>query len=185
MKKKTLITGSVAIVAVLVIVALKPFSKKDTAVTFETIKVEKGNISNTVTATGTIEAIKTVKVGTQVSGILKGVYVDFNDVVKKGQLLAQLDETSLKAQVEQSQAQVDQAQAQLNYNESTYNRMKALYEKNLISQTDYDQAVFNYENSKAALTNSKSNLARSKVNLDYATITSPIDGVVLNRAVEA
>lgn len=185
MKKRTLIAGAVIIVAILVIVALKPFSKKDTAVTFETIKVEKGNISNTVTATGTIEAIKTVKVGTQVSGILKGVYVDFNDVVKKGQLLAQLDETSLKTQVEQSQAQVDQAQAQLNYNESTYNRMKALYEKNLISQTDYDQAVFNFENSKAALINSKSNLARSKVNLDYATITSPIDGVVLNRAVEA
>ena len=185
MKKKTLITGTVAVVAVVVILALKPFSKKDAAITFETAKVEKGSISNTVTATGTIEAIKTVKVGTQVSGILKGVYVDFNDVVKKGQLLAQLDETSLKTQVEQSQAQVDQAQAQLNYNESTYNRLKALYEKNLISQADYDQAVFNFENSKAALINSKSNLARSKVNLDYATITSPIDGVVLNRAVEA
>src|SRR5512133_1173773 len=111
MKKKTLITGSVAIVAVLVILALKPFGKKEAAITFETAKVEKGNISNTVTATGTIEAIKTVKVGTQVSGILKGVYVDFNDKVKKGQLLARLDETSLKAQFQQSQAQLDQSQA--------------------------------------------------------------------------
>jgi len=184
MKRKTLITGAVLIVAVLVLLALKPLTKKEAAVTFETVKVEKGNITNTVTATGTIEAITTVKVGTQVSGILKGVYVDFNDVVKKGQVLAQLDETSLNAQFEQSQAQLDQAQAQLNYNESTFKRMKALYEKNLISQSDYDQAVYNYENSKAAVINSRSNLARSKVNLDYATITSPIDGVVLNRAVE-
>lgn len=171
--------------AVVVILALWPFGNKEAEVTFETAKVEKGYISNAVTATGTIQAIKTVKVGTQVSGILEGVYVDFNDLVKKGQLLARLDETSLKAQVDQSQAQVDQAEAQLNYNESTYERMKALYEKSLISQADFDQAVFNYKNSKAAVIDSKSNLARSKVNLGYATITSPIDGVVLNRAVEA
>lgn len=184
MKKKTVITITVLILVVVAFLALKPLTKKEAAVTFETVKVEKGTITNTVTATGTIEAITTVKVGTQVSGILKGVYVDFNDVVKKGQLLAQLDETSLKAQFEQSQAQLDQAQAQLTFNESTYKRMKALYEKNLISQSDYDQALYNYENSKSAVINSRSNLTRSKVNLDYATITSPIDGVVLNRAVE-
>lgn len=184
MKKKTLITLAALIIVVAAFLALKPLTKKESAVTFETTKVERGDISNTVTATGTIEAITTVKIGTQVSGILKGVYVDFNDNVKKGQLLARLDETSLMAQLEQSQAQLDQAQAQLNYNESTYNRMKALYEKNLISQSDYDQALYNYENSKAAVVNSRSNVARSKVNLDYATITAPIDGVVLNRAVE-
>lgn len=184
MKRKTLITGAISLAAVLVIIVLNPYRKKEAAVTFETVRVEKGNISNSVTATGTIQAITTVKVGTQVSGILKGVYADFNDVVRKGQVLARLDETSLKAQVEQSQAQLDQAEAQLNYNESTFDRMKVLYEKNLISQADYDQAVFNYKSSKAAVVNSKSNLARSKVNLDYATITSPIDGVVLNRAVE-
>lgn len=184
MNKRTIIAGATVVLVVAVISVLKPFAKKDAAVTFETVKVEAGGISNIVTATGTIEAITTVKVGTQVSGILKRVYVDFNDVVKKGQLLAQLDETSLKAQLEQSQSQVDQAQAQLNYNESTYGRLKALYAKNLISQADYDQAIFNYENSKAALISAMSNHARSRVNLDYATITSPIDGVVLNRAVE-
>lgn len=184
MNKRTLITGGTVILVVAAILALNPFAKKEAAVTFDTVKVERGDISSTVTATGTIEAITTVKIGTQVSGILKRVYVDFNDVVKKGQLLAQLDETSLKAQLEQSQSQVDQAQAQLNYNESTYGRLKALYEKNLISQAEFDQAVFNYENSKAAVISARSNLARSRVNLDYATITSPIDGVVLNRAVE-
>jgi HlyD family secretion protein len=184
MKKKILIISAVLIVAVGAILVFKPFSKKEAAVTFETVKAETGNITNTVTATGTIEAITTVEVGTQVSGILQHVYVDFNDNVKQGQLLARLDETSLKAQLEQSQSQVDQAQAQLTFQEATYNRLKVLYDKKLIAQADYDQALYNYQNSKAALTNSKSNLARSKVNLEYATITSPIDGIVLNRAVE-
>ncbi len=97
------------------ILALKPFSKKEAAVTFETVKVEKGNITNTVTATGTIEAITTVEVGTQVSGILQHVYVDFNDNVKQGQLLAKLDETSLKAQLEQSQSQVNRHRHSLHF----------------------------------------------------------------------
>jgi len=119
-----------------------------------------------------------------VSGIIEHVYVDFNDNVKQGQLLARLDETPLRAQVEQSQASVDQAVAQLDFQEATWNRMKALYEKNLIAQADYDQAVYNYQNSKASLNNAKSAFDRAKVNLAYATIYSPIDGVVLNRAIE-
>ena len=185
MKKKTLIIiGLVAVIAIAIILALKPFSKKETAVSFNTVKVEKGNITNTVTATGTIEAIKTVNVGTQVSGILQHVYVDFNDNVKQGQLLARLDETSLQAQFDQSQSAVNQAQAQLNFQEATYDRLKVLFDKKLIAQADFDQAVYNYENAKGSLANAKFALARAKVNLDYATITSPIDGVVLNRAVE-
>ncbi len=185
MKKKTLIIISVVLVVlVAALLVLKPFSKKDAAVSFETVKVEKGNITNTVTATGTIEAIKTVNVGTQVSGILQHVYVDFNDNVKQGQLLAKLDETSLQAQLDQSQSSVNQAQAQLNYQEANYERLKVLFEKKLIAKADFDQAVYNYENSKGSLSNAKSALERAQVNLDYATITSPIDGVVLNRAVE-
>lgn len=185
MKKKVLIIiGVLSVIAIIGILALKPFSKKEAPVNFNTIKVEKGNITNTVTATGTIEAIKTVNVGTQVSGILQHVYVDFNDHVKQGQLLARLDETSLQAQLDQSQSAVNQAQAQLNYQEATYNRLKVLFDKKLIAQADFDQAVYNYENAKGSLANAKFALARAKVNLDYATITSPIDGVVLNRAVE-
>ena len=185
MKKRTLIiTSVVAVIVIVSIIALKPFAKKEAAVAFDTVKVEKGNITNTVTATGTIEAIKTVNVGTQVSGILQHVYVDFNDVVKQGQLLARLDETSLQAQLDQSQAAVNQAQAQLTYQEATFNRLKVLKDKELIAQGDYDQALYNYENSKGSLANAKFALARARVNLDYATITSPIDGVVLNRAVE-
>jgi HlyD family secretion protein len=184
MKKKVLTIAGILISAVVLLLMIKPFNKKEPAVTFNTVKVERGNITNTVTATGTIEAITSVNVGTQVSGILQHVYVDFTDIVKKGQLLARLDETSLIAQLEQSQSQVDQAQAQLNYQEATFKRLKPLYEKELIAQTDYDQALYNFENSKASLSNAKSALARTQVNLEYATITSPIDGVVLNRAVE-
>ncbi len=185
MKKRTLIIiGIVAVIAIVTILALKPFSKKEVAVNFNTIKVEKGNISNTVTATGTIQAIKTVNVGTQVSGIILHIYVDFNDHVKQGQLLAKLDETPLRTQLAQSQSAVDQAVSQLHFQESTYNRLKVLYDKQLIAQTDYDQALYNFENSRAALANAKSALDRAQVNLAYATITSPIDGVVLNRAIE-
>lgn len=184
MKRKTLISITAIAAAVLIFILLKFLFRKEDTFTFDTVKVSRGNITNTVTATGTIEAITTVEVGTQVSGIIEHVYVDFNDQVKRGQVLARLDETALRAQLQQSQASVDQAQAQLNYQEATYKRLKALYEKNLIAQADYDQALFNYENARASLSNAKSALDRAKVNLAYATIYSPIDGVVLNRAIE-
>jgi HlyD family secretion protein len=184
MKKRVLLIVGIIALAVFALLVFRPFSKKKVEYTFDTVKVEKGNITNTVTATGTIEAMTTVKVGTQVSGIIEHVYVDFNDNVKQGQILAKLDETALRAQLEQSQASVDQAQAQLNYEEATYKRLKALFDKDLIAQADYDQALYNYENSKASLSNTKSALDRTKVNLAFATILSPIDGVVLNRAIE-
>ncbi len=184
MKKKVLIISGIILAAVIILVALKPFSGKDATYTFDTVKVERGSISNVVTATGTIEAITTVEVGTQVSGIIEHIYVDFNDNVKQGQVLAKLDETNLREQLKQSQASLDQALAQLNYQEATYNRLKALYEKQLVAQADYDQALFNFENAKASVTNARSAVSRAKVNLNYATITSPINGVVLNRAIE-
>lgn len=184
MKKKVIITSGIVLITVVALFALKPFSKRDSTYTFDTVKVERGSISNAVTATGTIEAITTVDVGTQVSGIIKKVYVDFNDNVKEGQLLARIDETNLLEQLKQSQASLDQAVAQLNYQESTYRRLKALYEKQLVAEADYDQALFNFENAKASVVNARSAVSRAKVNLDYATITSPIDGVVLNRAIE-
>lgn len=185
MKKRVLIvTGIVVAASFIAILVFRPFSGKGKEFSFDTVKVEKGNISSVVTATGIIQAIKTISVGTQVSGLIDKIYVDFNDNVRKGQVLAQLDETALKAQVDQSQSTVDQAQAQLNYQEAAYRRLKVLFDKNLIAQADYDQALYNYENAKAALNNARSSLSRAKVNLAYATIYSPIDGVVLNRAIE-
>jgi HlyD family secretion protein len=185
MKNRVLIVSAVVVViAILALLIFKPFGKKEADATFETVKVERGNITNTVTATGTIEAVVSVNVGTQVSGIINKVYVDFNDVVKKGQLLAEIDKKALMNQLEQSQATVSQARAQLDFQEATFNRMKALYEKKLIAQSDYDQALYNFQNAKASLTNANAAYDRNKVNLDYATIYSPIDGVVLNRAIE-
>jgi len=183
-KKVVMISAIVVVIAVIALLIFKPFGKKQAETTFETVKVEKGNITNTVTATGTIEAVISVNVGTQVSGIINKVYVDFNDIVKKGQLLAEIDKKSLINQLEQTKATVDQAQAQLNFQEATYNRMNALYEKKLIAQSDHDQAVYNYQNARASLSNANAAYDRNKVNLDYATIYSPIDGVVLNRAIE-
>jgi HlyD family secretion protein len=186
MKKRTLIIISAVILvaAIIAILAFKPFSKKANTYTFETATVGKGTITNEVDATGTLEAIKTVEVGTQVSGVIQKIYVDFNSNVKQGQLMAQLDRTPLLAQLEQSKATVDEAEAELEFQTSNYTRLKALFEKKLIAQTDFDQATYNYNRSKASLSNAKSVYNRNKINLDYATILSPIDGVVLNRAVD-
>jgi HlyD family secretion protein len=184
MKKKIWIISAIVVLAVIALLVFKPFGKKEAGYTFETVKVEKGKISNVVTATGTIEAVTSIEVGTQVSGIIEKIYVDFNDNVKHGQILAKLDKKQLEAQVEQSSATLDQAQAQLTYQEATFNRLKALYEKQLIARADFDQARYNYENARASVKNAESAYKRNRVNLDYSTIYSPIDGVVLNRAIE-
>ncbi|MDZ7635212.1 MAG: efflux RND transporter periplasmic adaptor subunit [Bacteroidales bacterium] len=143
-----------------------------------------GSIVNTVTAIGTIEAITSVVVGTQVSGIVEKLHVDFNSQVKKGQVLAELDKTALKSSVQQSLATLENAKAEMEYQASNYERSEALYEKNLIAQADHDQARYNHEKSKATLKNSQAQYDKALVQLGYATIYSPIDGVVMNRAVD-
>jgi len=158
-------------------------SKKE-GIEIEKVKPEKREISNQISATGTIEAIKTVSVGTQVSGVINKIYVDFNSRVKKGQLLAEIDKTALQAQMDQSNAQVASAKADLVFQKANYERTKALFQKNLISQQDYDQAVYNLSKAEASYQSASSDNKRAKTNLDYAMIYSPIDGVVLNRAVD-
>lgn len=184
MKKRLIYIGSAVVIIVVGFLVYKSLSKPKETVSVETAKIERGSISNTVTATGTLEAVKTVTVGTQVSGVIEKIFVDFNSVVKKGQLLAQLEETPLLAQLEQSKASVDQAEAQLKYQKATYERYKALLAKKLIAQADFDQAEFNYNNALGSVKNAKSQYDRNKINLSYARIYSPIDGVVLDRAVE-
>ena len=133
MKKRTLIIISALVLAAIlaVIFIVKPLGRENNTYTFETATAGKATISNTVDAAGTIEAITTVEVGTQVSGVIKKIYVDFNSKVKQGQLLAELDRTPLLAQLEQSKATVDAADAELEYQTSNYNRLKALYEKKI------------------------------------------------------
>jgi HlyD family secretion protein len=184
MKKRIIYIGSaIAVIAIGYLVYRSLGSTKQT-VSFETAKIERGTIRNTITATGTLEAIKTVNVGTQVSGVIEKIFVDFNSLVKKGQLLAQLDETPLLAQLQQSKASVDQAEAQVKYQKATYERYKALIAKKLIAQSDYDLAEYNYNNALGSLSNANSMYDKNKINLSYARIYSPIDGIILDRAVD-
>lgn len=183
MKKKTLYIGA-AVVIVVVGLIYGLSSGKAESIKLETVKISRGNVSNIITASGALEAVETVEVGTQVSGVIQKIYVDYNSQVKRGQLLAQLDETPLRAQLDQSKASVDQAEAQVKYQKATYDRYKTLIEKKLIAQTDFDLQEYNYNNAGAALKQARSNYDKNKINLDYATITSPIDGIILKRSVD-
>jgi HlyD family secretion protein len=185
MKKRTIIIIAIAVaVLVTAFVLLKPKKIDVEKISIETAKAEQGTVSKTVTATGTLEAITTVEVGTQVSGIIENIYVDFNSYVKRNQLIAQIDTTNLVAQLEQSHATLDNAKAELDYQQANYNRLAPLNDKNLISQSDFDQTVYNLNKAKANYNSALAQHKRNEINLNYAFIHSPIDGIVLNRAVE-
>lgn len=182
--KKTIVYSVLSIIALIIVLKLVFGRNNKETVTFETAKVIQGPISNEVTATGTLEALKTVEVGTQVSGVISKIYVDFNSYVKKGQLLAEIDKTPLLASMEDAQASLDDANAEYDYQLKNYDRIKALYDKALVAKSDFDQATYSFEKSKAGLKVAKAKYDKAKVNLGYADIYSPIDGVVLNRAVD-
>ncbi len=185
MKRKNIIIYAVVSCFILAAILTYLFTKTSSAgYVIETAKVERGSISNTITATGTLEATNTVEVGTQVSGVIEKLYVDFNSEVKKGQLIAELDKSTLKSSLETAEADLDKATAEYEYQEKNLARMQTLYDKGVLSQSDYDEAVYNYKLTKANLKSSKANVEKAERNLGYANIYSPIDGVVLNRAVE-
>lgn len=146
--------------------------------------VKSENISQSVTATGTIEPVTKVDIGTQVSGILTKLYVDYNSVVKQGQVIAELDRSTLIIEVNNNRSNVELAQSKYNYEKANFNRKKSLYAQNLISDSEYEQALYSYETAKGSLEISENTLKRSETNLGYTTIYSPIDGVVLSRSVE-
>ncbi|MBN2522895.1 MAG: efflux RND transporter periplasmic adaptor subunit [Bacteroidales bacterium] len=184
-KKRNLYIVVIAVLAIVgILIIFKPFGKAVQVIDLKTEKVIRGDISDVITATGTLEALETVEVGTQVSGVIEKIYVDYNSQVKKGQLLAKLDETPLIATLGQSKASVDNAQAEVDYQEATYERYKVLAEKKLIAQSDFDLVVYNYHKAVASLKNARSVYDKNKINLDYATIYSPIDGIILERAVD-
>ncbi len=183
--KKVIITVVVlAGISAALLAFVKPFEKKSSSVALETQDVIRGDISEVITSTGTLEALETVEVGTQVSGIIDHIYVDYNSIVKKGQILAKIDETPLLAQLEQSQASVESAEAEADYQKANYERYKVLAEQNLIAELDYKQVEYNYRKAMAALKNARSVHEKNNINLAYATITSPIDGIILDRAVD-
>lgn len=185
MKKRKATVGIVAIIILIITsTVFLTYANGKVSYVFETVTVEKGSISNTVTATGTLEATNTVVVGTQVSGVIEKLYVDFNSKVKKGQLIAELDKSTLLSNLENAEADIINAEAELEYQESVFERNKKLFEKEMVSENDYDLSKYNHKKSEASLKSAKANLSRAKQNLGYTSIYAPIDGIVMNRAVE-
>ncbi|MGX8695070.1 MAG: efflux RND transporter periplasmic adaptor subunit [Prevotella sp.] len=158
--------------------------KEEQQTQFSTAKVEKGNIQTSITATGTIEPVTSVTVGTQVSGIVSHLYVDYNSEVKKGQVIAELDKTNLTSELNTARANLSSAQSTLNYEQNNYNRYKTLYDKGLVSADEYETARLSFMKAKDQVTTASQNVQKAQTNLGYATITSPIDGVVLSKSVE-
>lgn len=183
MKKKLIISGAVVLLALAVLPLFFGKSKKG-GIRLETAQVERGTIANSVTATGTVEPVTEVDVGTQVSGIIDKLYVDYNDVVKAGQLIAEMDKVNLQAELKSAEAQLASSKTEFEYQQKNYARSKVLHEKQLVSDTDYETATYNYETAKAAYEQSQASMVKVRRNLEYATITSPIDGVVINKVVE-
>ena len=158
--------------------------KKEEKVSFEMAKVENGKIQTSITATGTIEPVTSVTVGTQVSGIVSHLYVDYNSVVKKGQVIAELDRTNLISELNTAKANLTSAQSTANYEQSNYNRYKTLYEKGLVSADEFENAQLSYQKAREQVNTSRESVRKAQTNLGYATITSPIDGVILSKSVE-
>ena len=157
---------------------------KKTGFTYSEAEAAKQDIVNSVTATGTIEPVTSVDVGTQVSGVISKLYVDYNSVVKAGEVIAELDRTNLMSELSSAQASLKSAQSELDYQKTNYERYKALYDKGLISANDFEQARLSYVQAQQKTQQQKESVKKAQTNLGYATITSPIDGVVLSKEVE-
>ena len=184
MKNKKLWIGIGAVVIVALVIWLMSGGKKEQKVEFETAKVEKQNISTSITATGTIEPVTSVTVGTQVSGIVSKLFVDYNSVVKKGQVIAELDKTNLISELNRAKADLTSAQSTLNYETANFKRYQTLFDKGLVSANDYESARLTYDKARQSVASSRESVQKAQTNLGYATITSPIDGVVLSKSVE-
>lgn len=185
MKRISKIWYVVGVIILIAVVSwLWPDSKKKEEVSFVTEKVAPANIQNSITATGSIEPVTEVTVGTQVSGIISKIYVDYNSEVKKGQVIAELDKTNLISTLNTAKANLNNAESTLNYQTANYKRYKELYDKGLVSADEYENALLTYKQAKEQVTSAKESVQTAQTNLGYATITAPIDGVILSKAVE-
>ena len=176
------------IVAAMLVVAIGSWifsgGKKNKEIQFETEKITRANLQNSVTATGTIEPVTSVTVGTQVSGIVSKLYVDYNSKVTKGQVIAELDRTNLTSELNTAKANLSSAQSSLNYEKANHQRYETLYKKGLVSADEYENARLSYEKAVQQVKTAQESVKKAETNLNYATITSPIDGVVLSKSVE-
>ena len=184
MKNKKVWLGVGAVVLIVIVAWMLSGGKKEQKTEFQTAKVERQDIHTSITATGTIEPVTSVTVGTQVSGIVSKLYVDYNSIVKKGQISAELDKTNLISELNTAKANQASAQSTLNYEQANYNRYKTLYDKGLVSADEYESARLSYDKARQQAATSRESVQKAQTNLGYATITSPIDGVVLSKSVE-
>lgn len=184
MKKRTkrilLIAVLLCIVAIVLLIV---FNKQHKELVIRTEQVEEGKLEVTVMATGYINPVEEVEVGTQVSGVIEKIYADFNSHVKKGQLLAELDKLTLQEKVNTAQSSLLSAQSDMDYAKQNYDRVKKLFDSDAATLVSYQDALNKYTQAKTNLENAQSNLSQAKVNLGYAYIYSPIDGVILDRSV--
>ena len=181
--KKTNTCKALAAMMLLGAAVMTGCSKK-AGFTYSEAEAAKQDIVNSVTATGTIEPVTSVDVGTQVSGVISKLYVDYNSVVKAGEVIAELDRTNLMSELSSAQASLKSAQSELDYQKTNYERYKTLYDKGLISANDFEQARLSYVQAQQKTQQQKESVKKAQTNLGYATITSPIDGVVLSKEVE-
>lgn len=173
---KLLLIGAAAL-------ALASCAKKPKT-SLETVKAERGELTETVTATGTIESVTQVDVGTQVTGIIDKLYADYNSVVSKGELIAEIEKTLLQSELNSAEANVESARLTYEYNLTNYNRDKALHDKQLISDYEFQTSTKELKVSKTAYDKAVADRVRAAKNLNYAEIYSPIDGIVISRDVE-
>lgn len=182
--KKTIIIITVIVVMIIAGCWIFGGAKAKNKVDFATEKAQTGSVSNSITATGTIEPVTEVEVGTQVSGIIDKIYVDYNSIVKQGEVIAEMDKVTLLSDLQSAQATYNGAKAEYEYQKKLYERNKTLHEKQLISDTDYEQSTYDYQRAKSTYEQSQAELSKAERNLSYATITSPIDGIVTSKDVE-
>jgi HlyD family secretion protein len=171
-------------VFVVTVIIILMFGCKGDAPSYRTEAVTRGDVQQTVTATGTVNAVTTVQVGTQVSGTIKELFVDFNSRVKKGQLIARIDPTIFETQLAQARANTDHAQAAMRDAERILNQNKTLYARNLVAKNDYEAAETSFDSAKAQLAQAKAALQSAETNLDYTKIYSPVDGIIISRNVD-
>ena len=183
-KRKKIILALVGLLLVAGIIAFATKKGGNEQITLQTTQVEPGDIATNITATGTIEPVKTVDVGTQVSGIVKRLYVDYNSIVKRGQIIAELDRTNQLSVLSSAQAQLRSAQIELDYQKKNYARYAELKQKDLVSLAEYDVALENYRKAQESVRMAQQDVARAKTDVGYTTVYSPIDGVVIGKSVE-
>lgn len=172
------------VIVAVAVIATCSRGKKNNEVEFEMGKVAPANLQNSITATGSIEPVTSVTVGTQVSGIVSKLYVDYNSVVKKGQVIAELDKTNLTSELNTAKANLASMQSTLSYQTANFKRNQTLYKKGLISANEFEEAQLAYRQAKENVATARENVRKAQTNLGYATITSPIDGIVLSKSVE-